>query len=91
IANFEHRFEARKKDLAVVWSLMAFSAGVVESLIVVDRYLWLREQEAVGEEGAWVECVFGPEQSPRNFVVVGVKKQKQKEKQHMLTERETGN
>ncbi|KAK3077129.1 hypothetical protein LTS18_011147, partial [Coniosporium uncinatum] len=78
IANFEHRFEARKKDLAVVWSLMAFSAGVVESLIVVDRYLWLREQEAVGKEGAWVECVFGPEQSPRNFVVVGVKKQKQK-------------
>ena len=29
--------------LCVTWSLMAFCAGVVESLIVVDRWLWLRE------------------------------------------------
>jgi hypothetical protein len=55
-----------------VWSLMAFSAGVVESLIVVDRWLWLQEQEEVAE--AWVEPVFDYAVSPRNMVVVGIKK-----------------
>jgi hypothetical protein len=49
--------------------LMAFSAGVVESMIVVDRWLYLREE---GCE-AWVEAVFDYGLSPRNLVVVGVK------------------
>lgn len=69
---YEESFAHRKHELSVVWSLMAFSAGVVESLIVVDRWLWLREQEEVGE--AWVEAVFDYGVSPRNLVVVGVKK-----------------
>ena len=51
---------------------MAFSAGVVESLIVVDRWSWLSEQESVRE--AWVEPVFDYGISPRNMVVVGIKK-----------------
>ena len=41
--------------LCVTWSLMAFCAGVVESLIVVDRWQWLREHMREhlpsGEEG----------------------------------------
>ncbi|KAF8430481.1 hypothetical protein BGX38DRAFT_1232354 [Terfezia claveryi] len=72
--------------LATTWSLMAFCAGVVESLIVVDRWVWLREHmteggggEAVWGDGlvvekCWVEAGFGYEFSPRNLVVVGVKK-----------------
>jgi len=72
--------------LATTWSLMAFCAGVVESLIVVDRWVWLREHmtEEDGGEGVWrdglvvekcwVEAGFGYEFSPRNLVVVGVKK-----------------
>jgi hypothetical protein len=51
---------------------MAFSAGVVESLIVVDRWCWLSEREEVRE--AWVEPVFDYGISPRNMVVVGIKK-----------------
>ena len=47
------------------------AAGVVEALIVVDRYCWLREQEGV--ERAWVQTVFEYGLSPRNLVVVGVK------------------
>ncbi|KAF1989991.1 hypothetical protein K402DRAFT_325512 [Aulographum hederae CBS 113979] len=72
IVSFETRFGKRKKDLSVMWSLMAFSAGVVESLIVVDRWLWLKEQPEVGQ--AWVETVFDEGMSPRNFCVVGVRK-----------------
>ncbi|KAK2882519.1 hypothetical protein FQN49_000285 [Arthroderma sp. PD_2] len=66
------RYQSAKKNLSVVWSLMAFSASVVESMIVTDRWLYLREQEAVKD--AWVEPVFEYSQSPRNLVVVGIKK-----------------
>ncbi|TKX26736.1 methyltransferase domain-containing protein 5 [Elsinoe australis] len=72
VLAYEERYAAQKKDLSVVWSLMAFSAGVIEATILVDRWCWLKEQEQVEE--AWVESVFGYEVSPRNMVVVGVKK-----------------
>lgn len=70
-AEYEAQFKARHKDLCVMWSLMAVAAGVVESLIVVDRYMFLKEMEGVD---AWVEQVFEYNQSPRNLVVVGVRK-----------------
>ena len=73
IAGYERRYAGRKKDLSVIWSLMAVSAGVVEAAIVVDRWLWLKEQrEVVGN--CWVESVFEYGVSPRNLVVVGVKR-----------------
>ncbi|GAB7364238.1 hypothetical protein MBLNU230_g4786t1 [Neophaeotheca triangularis] len=72
IEAYEVDYRERHKELSVLWSLMAFSAGVVEAAVVVDRWLWLREQEMVGE--AWVEAVFDYGLSPRNLVVVGVKK-----------------
>lgn len=72
IERYEREFMPRKKELCVMWSLMAFSAMVVESLIVVDRWKFLKEQEEVGD--AWVETVFDYGISPRNLVVVGVKK-----------------
>lgn len=72
LADYETSFARQKHELSVVWSLMAFSAGVVESLIVVDRWCWLSEQEEVRE--AWVEPVFDYGISPRNMVVVGIKK-----------------
>jgi Methyltransferase domain len=73
ILEYETKFRERKKDLSVVWSLMAFSATVAESMIVVDRWLWLTEQEEVGK--AWVENVFDYGQSPRNLVVVGIRQE----------------
>ncbi|KZM19926.1 uncharacterized protein EKO05_0009993 [Ascochyta rabiei] len=72
IRDYEVRYAERKKELSVMWSLMAFSAGVVEAVIVTDRWLWLKEQDEV--EHAWVEPVFEYKQSPRNLVVVGIKK-----------------
>jgi hypothetical protein len=72
IRNYETQYADKKKELSVMWSLMAFSAGVVEAVIVTDRWLWLEEQDEV--EHAWVEPVFEYRHSPRNLVVVGVKK-----------------
>lgn len=72
IRDYEVRFAERKKELSVMWSLMAFSAGVVEAVIVTDRWLWLKEQVEI--EQAWVEPVFEYKHSPRNLVVVGIKK-----------------
>ncbi|KXL48672.1 hypothetical protein M433DRAFT_63053 [Acidomyces richmondensis BFW] len=72
IRSYERKYGDRKKDLSVIWSLMAFSAGVIEAIILVDRWLWLREQQEVKD--AWVESVFEYGVSPRNLVVVGVKK-----------------
>ena len=72
IEHYEAQYSYAKKNLSIMWSLMAFSAGVVESIIVVDRWLFLREQECVKE--CWVEPVFDYKFSPRNLVVVGIKK-----------------
>lgn len=73
IEKYEIEYGPRKKELSVMWSLMAFSAGVVESLIVVDRWLFLKEHEDEVRD-CWVEAVFDYKQSPRNLVVVGIKK-----------------
>lgn len=72
IARYEAKYKHKKKQLSIVWSLMAFSAGVVESIIVVDRWLYLKEHDVVKD--CWVEAIFDYEQSPRNLVVVGIKK-----------------
>lgn len=76
IGQYEKNYQEAKKNLSVIWSLMAFSAGVVESVIVVDRWLFLREQEIV--QSCWVEPVFEYSQSPRNLVVVGVKEHRKR-------------
>ena len=71
IDGYEQRYLSRKKDLSIVWSLMAFSAGLIEACIVVDRWLSRKEQPEVGN--CWVQPVFEYRQSPRNLVVVGIK------------------
>ena len=71
LETYEQQYLPRKKELSVIWSLMAFSASVIESAIVVDRWLWLREQEEVKE--CWAEPVFDYAVSPRNLIVVGIK------------------
>lgn len=73
IESYAARYRGQKRELSITWSLMAFSAGVVESLIVVDRWLFLREHGDVVSE-CWVEPVFDYGLSPRNLVVVGVKR-----------------
>ena len=72
ITRYEEEYRDRRKELSIVWSLMAFSATVVEAAIVVDRWHFLREQKEV--ERCWVDSIFEYRQSPRNLVVVGIKR-----------------
>ncbi|KAF7594036.1 hypothetical protein BBP40_010314 [Aspergillus hancockii] len=61
-----------KKYLSIVWSLMAYSSALVEAIIVVDRWQFLREHDSV--QDCWVEPVFEYSESPRNLAVIGIKK-----------------
>ncbi|OQD74257.1 hypothetical protein PENDEC_c011G02114 [Penicillium decumbens] len=72
IDRYETEYRQARKNLSVVWSLMAFSAQVVEALIVVDRWQFLREHDSVKE--CWAEPVFDYSLSPRNLAVIGLKK-----------------
>ncbi|KAK1760695.1 methyltransferase domain-containing protein [Echria macrotheca] len=70
IARYEDEYRCRKRELSAVWSLMSFSACVIESLIVTDRWLFLREHSDIVRD-CWVETVFDYRESPRNLVVDG--------------------
>ncbi|KAJ6034466.1 uncharacterized protein N7446_009217 [Penicillium canescens] len=72
LERYEVEYLHTRKNLSVVWSLMAFSAQVVEAVIVVDRWQFLREHDSVKE--CWVEPVFEYGESPRNLAVIGIKK-----------------
>ncbi|KAJ5724561.1 hypothetical protein N7493_006289 [Penicillium malachiteum] len=72
IHQYETRYLHAKKHISVLWSLMGFSAQLVEAIIVVDRWQFLREQDSVKE--CWVEPVFDYSASPRNLAVIGLKK-----------------
>ncbi|PYI29792.1 hypothetical protein BP00DRAFT_427180 [Aspergillus indologenus CBS 114.80] len=70
--RYVQKYWYAKKNLSVVWSLMAFSAALVEAIIVVDRWQFLREHDSVKD--CWVEPVFDYHESPRNLAVIGIKK-----------------
>ena len=72
--RYAEEYGPRRHEVEVLWSLMAFSAEVVEAVIVLDRWLYLCELEKVGPGRAWVEAGWEYGASPRNLVVVGVKK-----------------
>lgn len=72
IDRYATEYREGKKNLAVVWSMMAFSASIAETLILVDRWQFLREHESVKD--CWVEPVFDYGLSPRNLAVIGIKK-----------------
>ena len=72
ILTYEAKYRHKRHELSLIWSLMAFSATLVESIIVVDRWLYLREQNEIRD--CWVQTVFDYAQSPRNLVVVGIKR-----------------
>ena len=72
LQRYEAEYLHTRKNLSIVWSLMAFSSQVVEAAIVVDRWQFLREHDSVKE--CWVEPVFEYGQSPRNLAIIGIKK-----------------
>lgn len=72
VKRYEAEYWPRKKHLSVTWALMAYSSALVEALIVVDRWQFLREHDSVKD--CWVEPVFEYSESPRNLAVIGIKR-----------------
>ena len=70
--EYASAYKHREKEVGIMWTMMALSASLIESVIVVDRWLWLREQDTI--DRCWVETVFDYQKSPRNLVVIGIKK-----------------
>ncbi|KAK6352486.1 hypothetical protein TWF730_009311 [Orbilia blumenaviensis] len=71
VESYEERYGKGLKELSVMWTLMAFCAGCVESLVVADRWCYLTESGRC--KVVKVEAAFEYGVSPRNLVIVGVK------------------
>lgn len=65
-------FAQAENNIRVYWALRVVLAPVVESLILIDRVLFLKEN---GIEDATVHAVWDPSISPRNFCICACKPQ----------------
>lgn len=71
IDSYLSEFEPYKRHLIAFHQLRALMAPCIESLIILDRLLYLKEQPSV--DSAWVECLFDPIKSPRCLALVALK------------------
>ena len=58
------------RRVAVHYALRLLTAPLIESCVLLDRLIYLRES---GIEESWICSIFDPEVSPRNFAIVAVK------------------
>ncbi|KAI9268152.1 methyltransferase domain-containing protein [Phascolomyces articulosus] len=65
------------KQIAILWTVRILLAPVHESIILTDRWLYLKEQlNSLPEsktKGVWMWPIFNPITSPRNMVIVASK------------------
>jgi hypothetical protein len=59
-------------EIACFWSIRALLGPLIESLILFDKVLFLKEDEKI--ENVDLFRIFDEKLSPRNFVLVAVKK-----------------
>ncbi|KAJ3174749.1 hypothetical protein HK101_010849 [Irineochytrium annulatum] len=73
LTAYEAVFAGREKEIAVVWTLRAMMGSAIESLVLVDRVLYLRERGGEGKVKVELFPLFGLRDSPRNMVLVARK------------------
>lgn len=63
------------KQFVTLWTLRGLLAPIIESIILVDRWLYLNDsiKEHSGGGGAWMYPLFDLSASPRNVVYVASK------------------
>lgn len=65
------------KQIAALWTVRVLLGPVLESIILMDRWLYLKESLESGPEtvtkGVWMWPLFDPITSPRNMVIVACK------------------
>lgn len=64
---YEERYRGCEGQIAILWTLSVLCCKVVESLIALDRYWFLKEQ---GAEGVDIVPIFDFKVSPRNLMMV---------------------
>ncbi|KAJ1512107.1 hypothetical protein HMI54_007400 [Coelomomyces lativittatus] len=74
--DLEERYEKYMQQgglrkVTMMWTLRAHMAEAIESLILLDRCLWLQQQDPKPQ--VCLFPLFDPLQSPRNFVIACVK------------------
>lgn len=72
LLDYESRFANREKEVAIYWTLRSMMGGVVESLILTDRALYLEEAKVCSS--IILEPIFDEVTSPRNVILVAIKK-----------------
>ncbi|KAL0091048.1 methyltransferase domain-containing protein [Phycomyces blakesleeanus] len=76
--EYYHTYKDRQvdKQIAILWTLRALLAPVLESIILVDRWIYLKDSikdSKNPEKGVWVWPLFDSIVSPRNVVIVATK------------------
>ncbi|OAR00372.1 hypothetical protein LLEC1_05374 [Akanthomyces lecanii] len=72
---YEDEYKDWEGRIAILWTLSVLCCKVVESVIAVDRYRYLAEQQDVQDVD--VVPVFDVKVSPRNLMIVATKKRRQ--------------
>ncbi|GKT51441.1 protein RRNAD1 [Colletotrichum spaethianum] len=70
LASYENRYRNYSGKIAILWTLSVLCCKVVESVIALDRYLFLTEN---GGENVDVLPIFDYKISPRNLMLVANK------------------
>ncbi|KAI8138487.1 methyltransferase domain-containing protein [Fennellomyces sp. T-0311] len=73
----EYKAKQIDKQIAVLWTIRALLAPVHESIVLTDRWLYLKEsldnEPSTPTKGVWMWPIFEPLTSPRNMVLVASK------------------
>ncbi|KAI9303097.1 methyltransferase domain-containing protein [Cunninghamella echinulata] len=75
--SYYEQFKSKSKidkRIGVLWTIRALLGPVIESLILVDRYLYLCENiPSSNTKKVWLQPLFDPILSPRNMVIMATK------------------
>lgn len=66
------RLQGYDRQLVIVWTLRILLAPIIETIILVDRWMYLKE--SLPDAHVWMWPLFDKVASPRNVVIAGLKK-----------------
>lgn len=70
----EYKAKQADKQITILWTLRVLLGPILESIILVDRFLYLTETiEDSPTKGVWLWPLFDPVTSPRNIVIAATK------------------
>lgn len=76
-ARYRHAREQQEdKKLMALWTVRALLGPLLESIVLVDRWMYLKQNSEKEDEqswGAWMYPLFDASASPRNVVFVAYK------------------